>query len=176
VSRVTLDWSLGRLSIRRAGPDDAAQVAHVLNEAIVGEAATLLDTLFRDVDERAYIEALPVGAFIDVAELEGDRIIRFQSVEPWASFVTSAFDHVATMGTFVAEGRRRRGVGARLAEVSFAAARELGYEKILTDIRADNLGSLAFHLSLGFTVVGTARRQARVGERELDVVFVERFL
>jgi L-amino acid N-acyltransferase YncA len=59
---------------------------------------------------------------------------------------------------------------------SFAAAREAGFEKIFTDIRADNLVSLGFHLSLGFRVVGTAVRHARVGGRYHDVWLVERQL
>ncbi len=38
----------------------------------------------------------------------------------------------------------------------------LGYDKSFTDLRADNLDSLAYRLPLGFTVVGAARlRRAR---------------
>ncbi len=49
--------------------------------------------------------------------------------------------------------------------------------KVFTEVRADNPGSLAYYLSLGFAVVGTARaRQARLGARFVDVVFIERFL
>ena len=83
---------------------------------------------------------------------------------------------MATMGTYVDGPFRRRGVGAALAAASFAAARAAAYEKILTDLRADNIDSLCYHLSLGFSVVGTARRHARVRGRDLDVVFIEAFL
>ena len=95
---------------------------------------------------------------------------------PWNTFVTHGFDHVATMGTYVDERQRRRGVGAALAAASFAAARELGYDKIFTDLRADNLDSLGYHLALGFTVVGVARGHARLAGRDVDVIFIERFL
>jgi L-amino acid N-acyltransferase YncA len=67
-------------------------------------------------------------------------------------------------------------VGTALARASFAAALALGYEKIFTDLRADNAASLAYHLALGFTVVGAARRQARTAGRDVDVLFIERFL
>ena len=63
-----------------------------------------------------------------------------------------------------------------MATASFAAARANGYEKIFTDMSADNLASLCYHLSLGFSVVGTARGHARLRGRDLDVVFVEKFL
>ena len=163
------------ISVRRATPDDAAGIAAVLNGVIAGGRHSLLDTPFTEAEERAYIGALPERSFIHVAETAGD-IVAFQTVNPWNTFVTSEFDHVATMGTYVDEGQRRQGVGAALATASFAAALDLGYEKVFTDLRADNLESLGYHLALGFTIVGTARRQARVGGRDVDVIFIERFL
>lgn len=163
-------------SVRKATPDDAEGVAAVLNGAISGGSPTILDTPFSVEDERVYIENLPARAFIHVAETPEAGIVGFQAVIPWSSFATSAHDHVATMGTYVDATHRRRGVGAALARSSFAAALALGYEKVFTDLRADNLASLAYHLSLGFTVVGAARGQARVADRDVDVLFVERFL
>lgn len=164
------------LTIRRATPDDAAGVAAVLNGAILGGSPTILDTPVSVEDERAYIEDLPARGFILVAETPDAGIVGFQAVIPWSDFATTAHDHVATMGTFVSAAHRRLGVGEALARRSFAAALDLGYEKIFTDLRADNVASLAYHLSLGFTVVGAARGQARVGDRDVDVLFIERFL
>jgi L-amino acid N-acyltransferase YncA len=163
------------ISIRRATPNDAGGVAAVLNDVIAGGRHSLLDTPFTVAEERAYIEALPGRSFIHVAETAGD-ILGFQSVIPWNTFATHEFDHVATMGTYVDERQRRRGVGTALANESFAAALELGYEKIFTDLRADNLDSLGYHLALGFSIVGAARRHARLSGRDIDVVFIERFL
>lgn len=163
------------VSIRRAAADDAAAVAAVLNGAILGGSPTLLDTPFSVEEERAYIEGLPARSFIHVAET-AEGVVGFQAVIPWSDFVTTAHDHVATMGTYVDAGHRRVGVGAALARASFAAALDLGYEKIFTDLRADNLASLSYHLSLGFTVVGAARRQARTAGGDVDVLFIERFL
>jgi L-amino acid N-acyltransferase YncA len=164
------------VSVRRATADDAEVVAGVLNGAILGGSPTLLDTPFSVEDERAYVESLPARSFIHVAEILGSGVVGFQTVVPWSDFVTTAHDHVATMGTYVDAAHRRRGAGEALARASFAAALDLGYEKIFTDLRADNLASLAYHLSLGFTVVGAARRQARTAGRDIDVLFIERFL
>ncbi len=82
------------------------------------------------------------------------------------------------MGTSVSAGWRQRGLGRRLAEVSFAAARAVGYEKVFTESRADNLESLAYHFSLGFPRSRYFRqhRHARLHGRDLDVVFIELFL
>jgi L-amino acid N-acyltransferase YncA len=162
--------------VRRATAADAEAVAAVLNGAILGGSPTILDTPFSAEDERAYIEGLPARGFIHVAEIPAAGVVGFQAVIPWSDFVTTAHDHVATMGTFVDAAHRRRGVGAALARASFAAALGLGYEKIFTDLRADNLASLAYHLALGFTVAGAARRQARTAGGDVDVLFIERFL
>lgn len=164
------------IAVRTAGPDDAAAVAGVLNGVIRGGSPTLIDTTVTVEAERAYIEGLPQRSFLHVAETAGGRIAGFQTLIPWNTFATTEFDHVATMGTYVDAAYRRQGVGAALARASFAAALELGYEKIFTDLRADNLDSLAYHLALGFDVVGAARRHARVAGRDIDVLFVERFL
>jgi L-amino acid N-acyltransferase YncA len=161
--------------VRRATPDDAAGVAAVLNGVIAGGRHSLLDTPFTVDEERAYIETLPARSCLHVVEAEGG-IIAFQTVIPWNTFVTHEHDHVATMGTYVDARHRRRGVGGALAAASFRAARELGYEKIFTDLRADNLDSLDYHLAMGFSIVGAARRHARVAGRDVDVIFIERFL
>ena len=163
------------MRVRQATPGDAAGVAAVLNAVIAEGRHSMLDTPFSVEDERAFIAGLPARAFVHVADVAG-VIVGAQTVEPWNAYATHEFDHVATMGTWVAEAWRRRGVGSRLAVASFTAARELGYEKVFTDVLAHNAPSLAFHLSLGFTVVGAARRHARLAGDDADVVFIERFL
>ena len=111
-----------------------------------------------------------------MAELhQAHGIVGLQSLEPFATY-THAFDHVAVMGTFVALSHQRQGVGTRLSEVTFDAARGAGYEKIFTYVRADNLASLAFHRKLGFRTAGTAQRLARIGGRYVDEIIIELFL
>jgi L-amino acid N-acyltransferase YncA len=173
---VTAGAAVEGLRVRPATGDDAEAVARVLNEAILDGRFSLLDTPFSVEAERDYIVSFPERGVFNVAELDGAGIVAMQSLEPFSQYATHEHDHVLTMGTYVHEPFRRRGIAGRLTEASFATARERGFEKILTDIRADNLQSLAFHLVQGFTIVGVARRQARLGARYIDVVFVERFL
>ncbi len=167
--------NVGSPRIRPVTVDDAEAVASVLNESILDGGYSLLDTPFSTEAERDYIAGFPARGVFNVAEFDGE-IVAVQSLEPFSPYVTHEHDHVLTMGTWVREPFRRHGVGSRLARTSFATARERGFAKVFTDIRADNLPSLAFHLALGFAIVGTARRQALVGGRYLDVIFVELFL
>ncbi len=55
-------------------------------------------------------------------------------LEPIADY-THAFDHVASLGTFVKLDLRRRGLARKLFEATFRAEREKGYEKLFTFVR-----------------------------------------
>jgi L-amino acid N-acyltransferase YncA len=170
--------------IRLGTLDDAPGVARLLNAVIAEGAPVLLTGPFSDEEERAYLAALLARGGFHVAEAQGGEppaaaatptIVAVQGFVPYAAGMP-AHDHVAEMGTWVASAWRRHGLGRALSERTFVLARERGFTKVLTDVRADNVDSLAFHLALGFSVVGTARDQAVMGGRAYDVVFIERGL
>jgi L-amino acid N-acyltransferase YncA len=179
------------IRIRPGTPADAAGMAALLNGVIAEGKPVLLTGPFSVEAERAFLEGMPARAAFHVVEApeasdagthavndHGDRhaspvVVAAQVFVPYAEGMP-AHDHVAEMGTWVREGWRRQGLGRSLWERTLAAARSRGFGKILTDIRADNLESLAYHLALGFTVAGTAHGLAVMGGRPYDVVFVER--
>lgn len=162
------------LLIRKAQPDDAEAIVGILNPIIESGAYTVLDTPLSVEFERQYIADFPERGVFCVAERRQDHaILGLQSIEPFAAY-TRAFDHVGAIGTFVDLSHRREGVGTHLSKATFEAARRAGYEKLFTYVRADNPASLAFHRKLGFRVVGTAQRQARIGARYIDEIFIER--
>ncbi len=161
--------------IRPVTPEDAGIVSRILNEIVAGGRHSVLDRTFSEDEERVFIEGFPPRGVFLVAELPERGVVAFQALEPYLAG-SDAFAHVATMGTWVLESCRRRGLGKALCAVTFAAARENGFEKVFTDIRADNAESLAFHRALGFVEVGSAARQARYGDRYVDIVYVEKDL
>lgn len=164
------------LLVRETQPDDAPGIVAILNPIIQAGTYTVLDQPLTVEFERQYILDFPQRGVFYVAERRQDRqVVGLQSLEPFATY-THAFDHVAVMGTFVALPFLRQGIGTCLSRATFDAARRAGYEKISTYIRADNPGSLAFHRALGFRIVGTAWRQARIGQRYVDEILVEIFL
>lgn len=165
------------ITVRRAMPEDAAGIIAVFNPIILDGHFTAFDRPFTEEEERAFLEGLPARAFVHVALLDGGAgdIVRFQSVAPLEASM-GAFDHVATIGTYVAMDQQRQGVGKALFAASFDAARTLGYEKIFTFVRADNAAGLAAYLGQGFEVVGRAQRQAKVRGAYVDEMMIERFL
>jgi L-amino acid N-acyltransferase YncA len=156
--------------------DDAEAIVGILNPIIESGAYSALDTPFTVEEEVEFIRNFPRRGAFHVAEDGKDhRAVGFQNLEPYAAY-THAFDHVGVIATYVDLGCRRRGVGGRLSEVTFESARGKGYEKLFTFVRADNREAMQFYLKLGFRVVGTAQRQARVGSKYVDEVFIEKLL
>jgi L-amino acid N-acyltransferase YncA len=165
-----------QLEIRPVRIEDAAAIASILNAIIATGAYTVLDRPFAAEEEARYIAGFPSrGVFHVALDDPSGRLVGLQSVEPFATY-TQAFAHVGTIGTFIDLAMRRRGIGTRLSQVTFDRARRQGYEKLFTYVRADNEASLAFHLKLGFRIVGRAERQAKVKGRYVDEIIIERFL
>jgi L-amino acid N-acyltransferase YncA len=164
------------LEVREARPDDAEAIVRILNPIIEAGTFTVLDTPFRVDAERAFLESFsPRGIFHVAVDRADGRIVGFQDVSPFADY-THAFDHVGVIGTFVELSLRRRGVARHLFRATFHAARQKGYEKFFTFIRADNPAALATYRHHGFQIIGTARRQARMKHGYVDEILVEAFI
>ena len=61
-------------------------------------------------------------------------------------------------------------------DATFAAARDLGYEKLFTFIRADNAAARAAYGSQGFREIGVESRHAKIDGAYIDEIMVEMFL
>jgi L-amino acid N-acyltransferase YncA len=160
--------------IRDVIPADADAVVGILNPIIAARIYTAFDTPFSADAERKYIVAFPPRGVWKVAErLSDQRVVGFQVMEPFATY-TKAFDHVATLGTYVDLDQRRQGIAKALFAATFESARQKGYEKIFTFVRADNPVALATYLGQGFRVIGTAEKHAKIDGRDIDEILIEK--
>lgn len=157
-------------------PEDAEGVVRILNPIIEAGRYTALDTPITAEAERGYIANLSARGIFHVAQSRQDgAVVGFQTMEPFATY-THAFDHVGVIATFVDLAQRHKGIGKRLFEATFEAARHKDYEKVFTYVRADNPVALAAYRQQGFRTVGTARRHARIRGRYIDEIVIEKFL
>ena len=164
------------LTIRDARPDDAEAVLTILNPIIAARIFTAFDAPFSVEAERAFIINLhPRGTFLVAIRESDQKLVGFQSMDPFATY-THGFDHVGTLGTYIDPQARRQGVARRLFQAMFEAARQKGFEKIFTFVRADNPAALGTYFSQGFRVIGTAHRQAKIDGRYIDEILIEKFL
>ena len=164
------------VSIRPVSTNDAAGIVGVLNPIIEARVYTALDTPFSITEERDFIDRFPARGLFHVAVLDKtDRVVGFQTVEPFADY-THAFDHVGVIGTYVDLNRRRQHIASQLFATTLATAPKQGYGKLFAFVRADNRPALFTYLRHGFRVIGNARRHARVGDRYVDEILIEKLL
>lgn len=170
-----MDKSSGYI-VREVQIGDSEPICGILNRIIAKGNFTVIDGPISIESQAEYIRNYPHRGIFNVALCAKRMIvIGFQSVEPFSNEVT-AFNHVGTIGTFVDLEMLGKGVGACLANKTFKMAREKGFEKIFTYVRADNIGAIAWYLKMGFRVIGTALRQAKIGEKYCDEIIIEKFL
>lgn len=162
------------VEVRPAIGADAGAIVNILNPIIEAGVYTAFDTPFSVDAERHYLETLPARGIFHVA-VAASRVVGFQSMEPFATY-THAYDHVGVMGTYVDLSYRRQGVGSALFEATFEAARRKQYEKLFTYILVHNAPALRAYIKHGFSIVGTARRHAKIRNNYVDVLVVERLL
>lgn len=161
--------------VRAARLEDAAAMVALLNPIIAAGNYTILQGPLSVEDQVAFIRRFPERGVFHVAVCEATgRVLGMQDVEALSE--DPVFRHVGVIGTFVALDSLRQGVGRRLSEVTFRAARELGFTRLSATIRADNPRAVAFYRSQGFRIIGTAQRHAFVDGRYVDEVLAERFL
>jgi L-amino acid N-acyltransferase YncA len=164
------------LCVRDVRLDDAEAIIGILNPIIAARRFSALDTPLTIEQEREFIRTFSERGIFLVAERSSDsKLVGCQDVEPFATY-THAFDHVGVIGTFVDEAFRHQGVAKRLFDATFARARQKGYEKFFTYVRADNLIALEAYLAQGFSIVGTATRQAKIDGRYIDEMVIEKLL
>jgi L-amino acid N-acyltransferase YncA len=162
--------------IRPVRLDDAEGVVAMWNPIIESGQYTSFDAPFTPEAERAYIESMSARHIFHVAERRHDgRIVGFQSGAPFPAF-SNSFAHVSMLSTFVDMNFHRQGIAKRLFPVTFATARQMGFEKFFTYVRADNINGLATYLSQGFRIIGTAQRQAKMNGRYIDEIIIEKLL
>ena len=151
---------------------DAGAIIGILNPIIAARSHTAFDRPFTLDAERDYIARFPSRGVWKVAQMESGRVVGFQVLEPFGPY-TTAFDHVGTLGTYVELDKRRQGVAKTLFPATFEAARQKGFEKIFTFVRADNPSALATYQAHGFRIVGVARKHAKIDGRYVDEILIE---
>ncbi len=134
--------------------------------AIEDEQQTSLDTVARRLAQ-ASPERYVLGAF------EGDRLIGILSFRRWEGLKRQ---HRASIGgMYVPPESRGRGVGTALLAEVIARARTLtGVEDLVLAVTIGNEPARSLYLQAGFTPVAIDPRYMKVGERYVDIEWMQR--
>jgi L-amino acid N-acyltransferase YncA len=133
------------IAIRPVSPQDAAELAQLLNEIIARGGTTALQTPYTpDGLAQAYLTGPDVLCCF-VAAADG-QLLGFQTLGRYPGLPADVGD----IGTFTRVGGTQAGIGTALFAATCARARELGLAALNATIRADNAGGLAFYARMGF--------------------------
>lgn len=133
-----------------AGRLHCGEMAHILNELIADGTTTALATPVSKDDMLKKMSHAPRRSAWHVAEEGDSSVVGFQWIAP-AEYLP---EDAAEIATFARMGKTGIGIGSALFEATKDAAQKLGYAWINADIRADNIGGLAYYQSRGFEDYG----------------------
>ncbi len=159
------------VTIRAGVADDAPGICIVYNQGIEDRVATF-ESEARSPEDIAHWfgdDAFPVV----VAEEDG-QILGFASTSAYGA--RECYAGIREFSIYVHRQAKRRGIARGLLISLFEAATRAGCWKITSRIFPENTASLELCKLLGFRVVGTHLRHAKLDGEWRDVVTVERLL
>jgi len=161
------------VTLRPAVPEDAAAICLIYNQGIEDRLATLETELRTPAERLEWLTARGPRHPVLVAVADG-------AVVGWASLnrfnPRPAYDHVADLSVYIERGWRGRGVGRRLLDGLVAAARGIGYHKLVLAAFPYNAAGMALYERMGFSTVGIYREQGLLDGKWVDVIVMERLL
>ena len=161
------------VTIRRAVPDDAQNIARIYNEAILTTTATF-DTEPKSTEERAqWLESHSERHPVLVAVVDGE-VVGWASLTQWSD--RRAYDATAETSFYVHSSHRGRGIGRQLKDAIITEARRLRYHTLIARIAEGSRESIHLNEQAGFVHVGTLKEVGRKFGRLLDVHIMQKIL
>jgi L-amino acid N-acyltransferase YncA len=133
--------------IRPVAPEDAPELAELLNAIIARGGTTALEMPFTaEILAETYLTGPNVLVCMVAVDLATDRLEGFQTLGRYPTLPADIGD----IGTFARVDGIQRGVGSALFKATVERAKALGLSAINATIRGDNVGGLAFYTKQGF--------------------------
>ena len=148
------------ISIRPAHPRDARSFLEAYREAAAEGRRIQTERVDRTVGfyRRRFGRSWDDAA-AHLLALDGDRVVGSLSIRRHIEH--PALRHVATLGMFVRQEYRRRGIGAALMAEALRWGRLVGVERIELTVYPHNTPAIALYRSFGFLEEGRLVRHAR---------------
>jgi phosphinothricin acetyltransferase len=157
--------------VRDASIGDVPAILAITNAAIETTTANWSDEP-RTLEEQLawFHEKLATGLPVLAAAAGND-------VVGWATFGSfrhsSGYRHTVEQSVYVADGRRRSGIGTALGAELIVRARARGVHTIVAGCEASNTASIRLHERLGFVETGRLTEVGTKFGRWLDLVFLQ---
>jgi len=164
---------LAPVQIRDSTPKDYVAIAAIYNEAIATGSITFDTRPFKALDIQTWVDKFCDRECLLVIERQqqilGWGIVKQYSDRPGYRVCCETSIYL----TFAAKGQ---GLGKMLQTTVLQKVVELGYHHVVVKIVATNEGSIAFHQSFGFEMVGVQKEIGHVAGRWQDVALMQLIL
>jgi ribosomal protein S18 acetylase RimI-like enzyme len=142
---------------RRAMPHDAEEITSLFESVLTDKSnSTAISWDPSKAITRANVEKTgPRSSYLVAEQIKPGKIIGLLTTEPYSGHLHN-FDHVTIMGIYVSTQYQRNGIGTGLLKESEDFLKNVGFQKIFTYVRVDNLKAISFSRKNGFRIIGTA--------------------
>jgi L-amino acid N-acyltransferase YncA len=161
------------ITIRHARLDDAAAIADIYTQGILERVATFESEPRTEADIRRKLEQESERHPTLVAEIDG-RVAGWASISLYRP--RECYAGIGEFSIYIDRDARGKGVGKVLLRALIDEAERLGYWKLLSRVFTFNTASLNLCKSQGFREVGIYEKHAKLDDRWLDVVIIERVI
>jgi L-amino acid N-acyltransferase YncA len=158
---------------RPATPADAPAIARIYNQGIEERIATF-ETEPRSDEQIRSMLAERGDRYPTVVVERAGRVVAWAGTSSYRS--RPCYAGVAEYSVYVDRAARRTGAGRAALVALVRAAEERGFWKLVSRIFPENRASLALCRAIGFRVVGTYYRHAKLDGQWRDCVIVEKLL
>ncbi len=161
--------------VRPATVADLPAIVDIYNVSVT-TTATWSETP-QTLDERAawFTARAAAGHGVFVADDDG-AVVGFSAYGEFRNPHWTGYRYTVENTVHVGAGHEGRGVGRALMEALIDHATSAGMHVMVAAVDAENEGSVTFHETLGFTVVGRMHEVGRKFDRWLDLVLLQRRL
>ncbi len=161
------------MTVRPAGPADAAAICTIYNQGIEDRVATLETELRTPEERRQWLAARGPRHPVIVAEA-GSEVVGWGSLNSFNP--RKAYGYVADFSIYIERQWRGKGVGSRLLARLIELARALGYHKLVLSAFPTNPGGMALYEKFGFRTVGIYKEQGKLDGQWVDTIIMEKLL
>jgi L-amino acid N-acyltransferase len=160
--------------IRTATSDDTLAIATIMGAFVRGSTVSFSAVEKSAADWAAIVQARrDAGREVWVACEEG-KVIGFATYDQFRP--NDGYRHTMEHTIYLDPAAKGRGTGRALLQLVEEHARAGGAHAMIGVMDADNAGSIAFHLRMGYEEQGRLRRIGRKFDRWLDALMLVKYL
>jgi L-amino acid N-acyltransferase YncA len=160
--------------IRLATPTDGAAIARIYNQNLTEAGFANCDLNPATAEARACQIATSVPRFPTFVHEQDGTIAGWSSIKKLSA--RPCYPDVGEIAVYVDRDHRAKLVGAALLVHVIDAARERGFQTLISIILSKNLASLRGAQATGFQLVATLREAAHLHGQWIDVLWLARDL